>query len=166
MTAFFESKKTRFAALALVGALLLLGAFRLGELVGYRKALFSYRFGENYSRLFGAPHPGFFRTFDFRDGFVSAHGVAGTILRAGGGELLLEGGNGIEKSVMVGTTTVIRQNAGAIPASRIAAGEGAIIIGDPTADGRIAARFIRIFGAPPPRDGSSGKAPGQPGSPR
>ena len=64
---FFRSKTFKMVLLAIAALVVLLFVFKTGVFVGYRKAEYSYRWGENYHRNFAGPREGFFG--DFRRGF-------------------------------------------------------------------------------------------------
>ncbi len=127
-----------FALLALLAF-----AFQVGEFVGFRKAEFAYRFGENYHRNFAGPRRGFFGDFK-GEGFMNSHGTFGQVLKIDNELLLLKSSDG-EKMVHVGTTTELRRFHDRILLSEIHVGEGVVVIGSPTEDGMIEAKFIRIM---------------------
>ena len=58
ITKFFQSKKFTVVLIAIVALIALLGAFKVGMVVGYKKAGYSYRWGENYHRNFAGPRNG------------------------------------------------------------------------------------------------------------
>ncbi|MBI4276367.1 hypothetical protein HY629_00825, partial [Candidatus Uhrbacteria bacterium] len=126
-----------------VGAIiLLLVVFKVGVIVGYKKAGHAYRWGESYDRLFGGPRRGFFRGARDRD-FMNAHGISGVVLKVDGETIILKGTNDIEQSIAVDSKTIIRRGRETIPMTAIAADDRITVIGDPGADGKINARFIR-----------------------
>ena len=53
-----KSKKFAVVIVVILGLALLIGTFSFGMAVGYRKAKFSYAWGENYHRNFGGPRGG------------------------------------------------------------------------------------------------------------
>ncbi len=70
----FQSKEFKTVLWIIGGMAIFLVVFKLGTLVGFRKANFSYRWGENYHENFAGPRQGFFKGFNDRD-FIDAHGV-------------------------------------------------------------------------------------------
>lgn len=148
-TNFFQSKKFKIALAIVVLAIILLTVFQLGMLVGFKKASFSYQWGDNYYRAFGKPQddprmmglprPG------IEMGFTESHGVTGKVLRIVPPRLMIEGADKIEKSVLVGDNTTIRRFRDNIDISAIQQGEIAVILGSPNDSGEIEAGFIRLM---------------------
>ena len=129
-----------FAALAI---------FQAGVFVGYKKANFSYGLGDNYHRMFGEHGSGGFwgeggkgmmRSGDFSN----AHGAAGKVLKINLPEIMIAGQDGVEKSVVVGQKTIIRQFRNEVSATSIKIGDTIIAIGAPNTKAQIEATFIRI----------------------
>lgn len=145
MKEFFQSKKIKCLLAILLGVVILLVVFRMGELVGYRKALFSYRWGENYEHLFGGPRGQMYSRFFEGGDFMSAHGATGTVLKVDTGAIIVRGSDNIEKTVLVATTTVLREKAKTIGLADIEPDETLVVIGEPSPTGQIVAKFIRVF---------------------
>lgn len=132
MQDFLKSNKTR-AALFTIGSLaLLLLVFGFGVSVGSRHSLFETRFGTNFYRNFG---PERFNT----------HGVAGEVLEVGTSTLAIKDLRGGVAAVDILPDTLISEDNTAASSTSIIAGDRVIIIGHPTEEGRIQARFIRVF---------------------
>jgi hypothetical protein len=144
-----QKQSYKIAILALLSAFLLLLAFKIGELVGFRKAAFSYRWGAQYHQNFGGPRAGFFGEDDGR-GFMNAHGSFGTILKIDGNTVLVRDADNTEKTIIVGDKTVINRMNGVIGVSDLAVDERVTIIGTPNDKGQIDAKFIRAFPSSPP----------------
>lgn len=123
---------------------LLLGIFQLGVFVGYRKATFSYNWGDNYHRMFAGPRRGFFEDFQGR-GFMDAHGLMGDILKIDGNTIILRDKDATEKVVIVGSGTTIRRGPEMLQISDLRDGEEIVVIGGPNPRGQIDAKLIRIF---------------------
>ncbi len=140
----YFSKATKAVAIMLV-FLLTLG---LGIMVGYRKAEFSYRWGENYHRVFGGPREGVLGRLppppDSRD-FIDAHGSSGVVIKNDSDLLIIRGRDDVEKPVLISTSTVIRKKRQTIGKDKIRIGDMLTAIGSPDGQGRIDAKFIRIF---------------------
>lgn len=143
----FESKKIVGILAILVTLIVLLVVFRFGMVVGERKADFSGRWGENYGRFFGEPRPGFFPApAEFRDNrLMSPHGNAGTVLKINGDTIVLKGKDNIERTILISTSTVIMDMNENIGLDKINTGDSLVVIGEPTKDGQIGARFVRVF---------------------
>lgn len=131
----------------LVALVVLLVVFRFGMVVGERKANFSGRWSENYGRFFGEPRPGFFPApAEFRDDrFMNPHGSAGTILKIDGDTLIVKGSDNNEKTILISTSTVIRDMDETVAGDSLEVGDSLVVIGSPTPDGTIEARFVRVF---------------------
>ncbi len=128
--------------------------FYIGLRVGYRKASYSYGFGSRYERNFVAPRRGGMMggvMGGFRDdSFFGGHGVAGRVLNADAGTLVVQDRDGSEKTVVIDSQTVIRLFRDSVTADEISPDDFVTVIGDPGTDGRIAAKLIRIMPTPPP----------------
>jgi hypothetical protein len=141
--------KTFKIVLATIGALIvLLFVFKVGVFVGYKKANFSYRWGENYHRNFAGPRGGFFEDFKrgFRDkDFINAHGTFGSILRIDGNTIIMKGQDDVEKTILVSEGTLINKGREAVKISDLKADDKIVVIGSPNEQGQIEAKLIRLF---------------------
>lgn len=118
--------------------------FRAGERVGYSKALFSYRFGDNYIRAFGRPERGPMsgpRLFN-------PHGVSGKIIKVDLPTLVVEEQDKTEKIVSVSTSTVIRHFRDALNSSDLKPNDNIVVIGAPLESAAVEARLIRVIDTP------------------
>lgn len=121
--------------------LVLIVVFAAGVLVGYQKAQFSYRWGENYYRnIVGPP------SAPFGQPFLAAHDSQGQILQINNNQLVVKGTDGVEKNIIVGSQTTIRKGTSTIKISDLHDNDNIIAIGDPTSQGQLAAKFIRVLG--------------------
>jgi len=143
----FNSKKVVGMLIVLVSVTILLVVFRFGMVVGEKKADFSGRWGENYGRFFGEPSPGFFPApAEFRDNrLMNPHGNAGTILKIDGNILVIKGSDNNEKTVLLSTSTIINNKNKTVSSDSLKIGDSLVIIGEPTKEGQIEAKFIRVF---------------------
>ncbi len=150
---FLKSKKVAVLIVALFCLAILVGTFSMGVAVGYRKARFSYAWGENYHRNFGGPRGGFLRNFsqDFigKD-FIGAHGTFGQIIEVKDSELVVMGKDGIEQIVKVNVDTEIRRFQDIIQLNDLKVDEPIVVIGEPNDLGQIIAKFIRVMPFPSP----------------
>lgn len=144
---FFQSKKSKLIAGVVVGLLVLLLVFKVGVIIGYRKANFSYRWGENYHRNFGGPRGGFMRGFYDRD-FIGAHGVFGQIIKMDGPALVVKGKDDVEKIVLMKDTTLIKRFHDTLRPSDLRPDDYIVVIGDPNDSGQLEAKFIRALPSP------------------
>ncbi|KKU52579.1 MAG: hypothetical protein A3H69_05695 [Candidatus Sungbacteria bacterium RIFCSPLOWO2_02_FULL_47_9] len=133
---------------AIVCVVLLLLAFKAGEVVGFNKARFSYRWGENYHRNFGGPRNGFMRDFrrdiEGKD-FISPHGTFGSIIKIDGNMLIVKGKDNTEKTVLLSERTSIKIFANTANPEELKVNDTLTIIGSPNEQGQIKAEFIRVF---------------------
>jgi hypothetical protein len=129
---------------SLVTLCLLVGVFQLGVIVGYRKAMFSYRWAETYHQNFGGPRQGFIPNAH-TEAFFGGHGTGGSILRIDGNEISLRGDDGIERVVVLTDRTYIRRGPQPAKKEDLQLNEKIVVIGRPTDQGKMEATFIRLF---------------------
>ncbi len=143
---FFSSKGFRRMVAGLVGLFALILAFGLGLTVGFRKADFAYRWAENYNRNFAGPKKGFLRLGPIGPEFTSTHGIIGTVLKVEGDTVVIKGDtDSTEKTIVTDSSTSIRKNQDNLKLTDIKPGDHLVIIGSPTSQGQIQAKFIRVF---------------------
>lgn len=144
----FQSKKFKGVLFALGGLVVLLMVFKAGIFVGYRKANFSYRWGENYHRNFAGPRGGFFgdvrRGFEDRD-FINAHGTIGAIIKIDGSILVIRGEGDVEKTILVSDKTMIESRREPLAVRDLKTDDRVVVIGSPDEQGQIEAKLIRVF---------------------
>lgn len=143
------SPKVLWCIGALVAALCI---FQAGIFVGYHKAAFSYRFGDNYHRTFGSPEGRGMGMMDrgefpgFPPGeFTPAYGVTGTIIKVSLPTVIVAGTDKVEKIVVVNEKTMLRHFREDVKASDLKAGDTIVVIGSPNDSAQIEAKFIRIL---------------------
>ena len=138
-------KSTMFTrTLYSLGAILLmLAIFQAGVFVGFHKATFAHQFGERYYRGFDGGDRGKFG-MPFR-GLPDAHGATGKILSVEIDLLVIEGPEGIEKSVRLKGDTELRRFRDRIKVADLRVGDIAVVIGEPNENGEIDARFVRLL---------------------
>lgn len=139
-----QSKRFRKIIICLgVGALTLV-IFSLGMQVGYIKASFSYRFGDNYYRSFGPMQSA--STMKLLSNSVSdAHGVSGTIVSIDLPTFVVADKDNTEKVVHLENETVIREFRNTLLASDLKTGDFIIVIGEPTDTAEVDAKLVRVF---------------------
>ncbi|MDO8582161.1 MAG: hypothetical protein Q7S16_04795 [bacterium] len=143
----FQSKKFRMVLWIIGGVVLFLIVFSAGVAVGFKKANFSYRWGENYHKNFGGPRGGFFKDFDGRD-LIDTNGVSGQIIKISGPALVIKGRDNKERIVLVNATTVIQRGKEAVSSADFSLDDFVVIIGEPNDVGQLEAKFIRIMPSP------------------
>lgn len=155
------SKKMKTAA-AIVGVLvLILISFASGIAVGFKKARFSYSWGENYERNFVGPRMlppggpmgdprGMMENRDLRN----AHGIAGNIVSISGSNIVIKDRDNKENTVSVTERTLIKNGRDDVEISDLKNDERVIVVGRPSDGGVISADLIRVFGGNQDRNGS------------
>lgn len=145
---FFQSKKFKIILITIGALVVLLFVFKAGVFVGYKKAHFSYKWGENYQRNFAGPRGGFFgnfgRGFGDRD-YTNAHGTFGSIIKIDGSTLIVKGSDNVEKTILVSDKTTITSRRETIKTSDLKVDDRIVIIGSPNEQGQIEAKLIRVF---------------------
>ncbi len=129
---FFKQKNFKIIAIAVGAVILLLLVFKAGVFVGYKKASFSYRWGENYHRNFGKD-------------FINAHGTAGSIIQIDGNTIIVKGNDNVEKTILVSENTVIKKGRETLKVSDLKTDDRVVIIGSPNEQGQIEAKLIRLI---------------------
>lgn len=149
---FLQSKKFKIIILGIAGLIILLLAFGAGKFVGFRKANFSYKWGENYHQNFAGPRGGFFKEFEKElegRNFINAHGVIGQIIKIDGSTIVIKGKDNVEKIVLVKENTVITRFRETIKSTDLKSDDYIVVIGEPNDSGQIEAKLIRVMPPPP-----------------
>lgn len=155
---FFQSKGLQGFLVGIGCFVVFLVAFRAGMSVGFHKADYSYRFGDNYCRNFAGPKDGFRGGLEGR-GFMDAHGIIGQIIKIDGALLIINDKDGVEKIVKTTAETAIVSMRANITFGELKNDDLIVIIGEPNVAGQIEAKLIRIM-PPMPQAG-----PGRPAKP-
>ena len=145
-----------FKAVAITGGIFLVAlfSFALGVKVGFHKATFSVRFGENYERNFlGGPEnfdgtrmPRMAKMMGLDDrGMRNPHGVAGEILSIVDDTMVIKNRDNQESTLRIDDSTIINRGKQTLAVSDLATGDEIVVIGKPEEDGIILARLIRVF---------------------
>ncbi len=161
MKEIFRSKKIKIILLILGGIAALFLVFGLGVAVGYERAIFSSRFGENYYRNFYGLSRGLLGSMSGPMP-VNAHGGVGTVMDVSSSSLSIRDSANNERSIAIFPDTVIRENDMTITSDLLKVGERIAVIGAPDEQGQIRARFIRVLAVESPEvSGTPEAAPGQ-----
>jgi len=149
---FFESKTFKSVLIGLTVFVVLLWVFQLGIGVGYRKAYFSGRAGDNFRLIFGGHPQNRVSTPPFKvsfstmeQGVFSGYGTMGTIISINLPRFALETPENIERSVLIGEKTVIRKYRDSLRPEDLRLEDNVVIIGSPSQNGEIEARLIRYL---------------------
>ncbi len=161
-----NQKVLKWVVLGLTGLTAVILIFSAGMFVGGQKARFSFRWAEQYQRNFAGPRQGFMGNWmNFPMGeMMGAHGVFGQIMKIDNSEIVIKGGDNVEKIVLVKDDTVIRSLQNNLKLSDLKVNDYIVVIGDPNDKGQIEAKFIRIMPPPPEENSFNDKfLPRQPG---
>ncbi|MCX6788633.1 MAG: DUF5666 domain-containing protein [Candidatus Jorgensenbacteria bacterium] len=145
-----QSKALKYSIIILGSILVLLSAFKAGELVGFRKAEFSYKWGEGYYRSVMGQRKGQMGNNFGENDFLMGHGVAGPIIKISSSTITVQDRDGAEKMIQVSNETVIKKFRETISINNLLVGESVAVIGSPNNTGQIGAKLIRVL--PPPEN--------------
>ena len=153
-----NSKVFTWVIVGIAGFALLCVVFRAGMVVGFNKANFSYRWGDQYHTMFGGPSGGWvgnrgpgmmggrFPGGRFgQDEFISPHSVVGTVLKMETSTILIKDVGNVEKSLIISPNTTIRRGPEVIKITDLKPNDRVVVIGAPSSTGEVEARFIRVF---------------------
>ena len=141
------SKKVRVIIFGLGVAILALIIFQAGVVAGYHKARFGARYGDSFSRNFVDPHQRFDRGF-FSGGAPGGHGAVGEIVSIALPQMVVAGSDNLEKTVLVASSTRIREFQTELSTSDLKIGTTVVVLGAPDTNGKIVAQLIRVLPAP------------------
>ncbi len=143
---FFASNKVQKAIWIILALVALLVAFQAGIFVGFEKARFSNRIGERYFMQVGSRrNVGLFPG----EGFGGPHGSFGRIVEIKLPFVVIADRDGNDKTIMVSSSTNIRDADGDERVNILAANQTVVVFGDASSsDAIIDARLIRILPAP------------------
>jgi hypothetical protein len=149
---FFQSKIFKIVVWSIAGVAVLLVVFDAGMMVGFKKASFSFQWGENYHKNFGGPQGGFARDYQGSD-LIDAHGITGEILKIDGPSIIIRGNDNVEKVVLMSSSTLIVRLRENIKPEDLKVRDFVVIIGEPSdGNGQIEAKFVRVMPPPPARN--------------
>ena len=141
------TKKYMKKGLYILGTLFVLCVtLQFGIFIGYHKASFARDWGDGYKRNFGMERPESFKGM-MGNRLPTAYGASGKVLSINLPTFIVEDVNGTEKTIYVSTSTLIKSAMQDTPASTIAVDATVMVIGEPTTNGQIEAKLIRIMPA-------------------
>ncbi len=147
---FFQSKYVSRMLYSIGVIVIIITIFQAGVLTGYRKAIFAGQMGETYFKTFGeynrnTPNGMMGMMQIGRDNFFSnSHGAVGKVIKIDLPNILIEGPDNIEKTIIVGKDTMIRKFKSTASTSDLTPDTNIIVIGEPTDSGVINAKLIRF----------------------
>lgn len=121
--------------------------FGVGLFVGQKRAKFSFRWAEQYHKMFAGPRVGFFGDWQRFPGgeFIEAHGAFGEIIEMKENEFVIKGRGDVEKVIVLTDKTTIQKGREALKKENLKVGNWVVVIGSPNEQGQIEAKLIRIF---------------------
>ncbi|MFA6428719.1 MAG: hypothetical protein WCW02_04250 [Candidatus Buchananbacteria bacterium] len=143
----FQTKAFKMTLYTIGVIVILLVFFQAGLLVGFKKADFSCRWGENYQRNFIGPEMGM-RLPGLDGGRPNPHGTAGQIIKVELPNIIVEGLEGLEKIVKITDQTKIRKFDKLATSTDLQLNDHVVIIGEPNEQGQIEAKLIRVLPLP------------------
>jgi hypothetical protein len=144
-----ESKNVRILIYTLAIFFVAVSIFQAGMFVGFHKASFSYKFGENYyNEAFGGRRDGFGMGMQ-RDMFMGGHGATGKIVKISLPTIVVAGKDNTEKVIRIDDDTVIREFRDEVTAQNLKLDDVIVVIGSPNDNAEIQAKLIRILPPPP-----------------
>lgn len=121
--------------------------FQAGMFVGFKKAGFSFRAGEQYFRqMNGRPDDQFMGIQ--REDFGNSHGAAGKILTINLPLVIVSDRDGTEKTIIISTSTDIKKFRNSIKAEDLKVNDFVTVLGDPNDRAQVEAKLIRIMPDP------------------
>ncbi|MFA6338993.1 MAG: hypothetical protein WCW87_02975 [Candidatus Paceibacterota bacterium] len=149
MKEIFESKKFKIIIYCVGVLVLILVVFQAGEFVGYKKAEFSYMWGNNYYQTFGNPHREPMMNSPMGDDFPTSHGAIGKIIKIELPSIIVLGPDNIEKIVLITDDTLINQFREKIKPENLKINDSIVVVGEPNSKSQIEAKLIRLIPTPP-----------------
>ncbi len=125
--------------------LLVLVVLQIGMHIGFRKAGFSFRGGENYYRAFDDRSKNSFGMNMMRDDFPIAHGATGKIIQINLPTFVIEDLDHTEKIILTQDSTALRQFREDLKLTDLKIDDFVTVIGSPNDKGQIEASLIRIM---------------------
>ncbi|MBI5138202.1 MAG: hypothetical protein HZA95_00165 [Candidatus Vogelbacteria bacterium] len=144
---FMESRKSVHIIFSLIGIILLILVFKAGEHFGYRRASFSYQYGDNFHRTFGYDRGS--RSFGMgmmgnRD-YLNAFGAAGKVVSINLPEIVVTDRSGVEKTVLINNETEVMSQREKLTSSDLKIGDAVVVFGEPDLNGKIDAKLVRVM---------------------
>lgn len=138
------NKNVLYVILAFILALLI---FQFGMFVGYKRAEFSFGWGDKYFSTFGerqGPHipglPG--------DDLSNSHGISGKIIKIELPNLVVEDQDKVEKMIVINDDSSIKKFREDLKSTDLQVGEFVVVIGSPNDNSQVEAKLIRLMPDP------------------
>ncbi len=142
-----KDSKVKKAIYILSCIIAVLVIFQAGMFVGFKKAGFSYRTGEQYFRqMNGRPNDKFMGMN--RGDFGNSHGATGKILSINLPIVVVTDRDGVEKTITISTSTDIKKFKDSVKAEDLKINDFITVIGNPNDKTEVEAKLIRIMPDP------------------
>ena len=145
------AKRIIKVGVVIVSALII---FQAGQFVGLKRAEFSFRMADNYYNNFDGrlERGGMIKPSSrnmMADGrFTESHGAAGKIIKISLPTVTVSTADNFEKTIYISSSTVIREFRELIASSSLKVDDIVVAIGEPTMNGQIEAKLIRVMPEP------------------
>ena len=146
-----QSGKVKVIIASIIGLAVVFAIFQVGVFVGFHKASFLFKGGDNFYRAFGNRGMGIGMggNMMFRDEFSGGHGALGKIVKIDLPTLVVLGPDNIEKTIITDENTEVREFREISSLNKLAVDQHVTVLGSPNEQGQVVAKFIRIMPAPP-----------------
>jgi hypothetical protein len=135
-----QLKSLKFILITVIILAVGFGVFQAGVFVGFHKASFLFKYGDNYYKTFGERG----EMPPFRDEMAGGHGTIGKIVKVNLPTIVVLGPDNIEKIIMTTASTTVHQFRELLPLDKLTADQMITVIGYPDAQGQIVAKLIRV----------------------
>lgn len=122
--------------------------FQAGVFVGFHKASFLFKSGDNFYRTFGERGGMMMNGGMFRDEFSGGHGAVGKIVKVELPTLVVLGSDNIEKVIVTDSKTEVREGRKDSSVNKLTSDQYITVLGTPNDQGQITAKLIRIMPGP------------------
>ena len=139
-----ESKVVRDIIIIIGIIIVALSILFIGINIGEHRARFAGEFGDNYQRNFLGPRGSMMGGY-FGQMLPGGHGATGNILSINLPQIIINGPDNLEKTILVGTSTMIRQFQQNIQSTDLKTGDFVTVLGNPNNSGQIEAALIRVM---------------------
>lgn len=144
-----ESKTTKKVIKIGVVVVLALVIFQAGQLVGLKRAEFSFRMADNYYTNFDSrfDRKGAMRPMGMMNErpFTESHGAAGKIIKISLPTITVSTPDNFEKTIYISSSTLIREFREVVASSSLKIDDLVVVVGEPTENGQIRAKLIRVM---------------------
>lgn len=147
---FIKSQQFKGIIIGLTLALVALIIFQAGIAVGEHRSNFAHRFGDNFEKNFRGGDGGMMgRGFGGGGPLPSGYGAVGEIINITLPYIVVAGPDNLEKTVVIGIDTHIREFQSELTSSDLVVGDHIIAFGEPNDEGQVEAKLIRLLPPPP-----------------